>query len=183
GIHDDFFALGGHSLLATRVLSRLPEAFGVSLPVDRFFELPTVAALARALAAEQQGLTALPLVPVARDRDLPLSFAQQRLWFLDQVAPRSAVYNIPAAFRLGGRLRPAVLARSLGEIMRRHEALRTRLVEVGGEPRQVIAPPQPFSLPVVDLTALGAGRHEAETLRLAHEEARRPFRLADGRLL
>ncbi|MCP4656225.1 MAG: amino acid adenylation domain-containing protein, partial [bacterium] len=195
GVHDDFFALGGHSLLATRVLSRLREAFGVSLPIDRFFELPTVAALARALAAErrvQQGLTAPPLVPVARDRELPLSFAQQRLWFLHQVKPESPVYNLPVAFRLRGALHRAALERSLTEIVRRHEILRTRLVAVAGELRQLIDPLRPVPpegdkwgvpLPVADLATLSPGARELELRRRLAAEVRRPFRLAAGPVL
>ncbi|MCP4656799.1 MAG: amino acid adenylation domain-containing protein, partial [bacterium] len=186
GAHDNFFALGGHSLLATQVVSRVPAAFGVELPVHRFFEVPTVAALAgriQEIRRQQQGVAPPPLEPVSRDGELPLSFAQQRLWFLHQMAPQSPVYNIPAAFRLRGPLRPTVLERGLNEIVRRHEALRTRLVEVGGEPRQLISEHRPFPLPVVDLTALEEAVREGELLRLAGEEARRPFDLAEGRLV
>src|SRR6185436_4005963 len=134
GVDDDFFALGGHSLLATRVLSRVQNALGVVVPLRALFEGPTVAELAaRVDALRQGGARALPpVVPVDRDRPLPLSFAQERLWFLDRLAGGSAQYNLPAALRLIGALDAAALERALGEIVRRHESLRTVFREVDG---------------------------------------------------
>jgi amino acid adenylation domain-containing protein/FkbM family methyltransferase len=183
---DDFFARGGHSLLATRVVSRLRAAFGVDLPLRALFEEPTVARLAAAVEAlHRQSLgeaASLPLVRVTRSENLPLSFSQQRLWFLDQLQPGSAAYNIPAALRLTGRLDPSALAGVFTEIVRRHETLRTTFPSLDGEPVQRIAAPAPLPLPVLDLSGLPEDRAQAEAVRLAEAEAQRPFDLAAGPL-
>ncbi|HEX5760247.1 MAG TPA: amino acid adenylation domain-containing protein [Thermoanaerobaculia bacterium] len=186
GARDDFFALGGHSLLATQVISRVRDALGVELPLRKLFETPTVEGLARAVAAARRaavGPDAPPIAPAPHDRPLPLSFAQQRLWFLDQLDPGNPAYNVPAAVRLAGALDVPALARSLGEVVRRHEALRTSFAAPGGEPLQVIAPWRPVAMPLADLTALPREAAERECVRLAAAEARRPFDLARAPLL
>src|SRR5688572_19435369 len=126
GIDDEFFGLGGHSLLATRAVSRVRELFGVELPLRALFEGPTVAEMAgRVEEMRRAGLPVLPpVVPVERTGALPLSFAQERLWFLDRFDPGTS-WNLPFALRLRGALDVDALERSLGEIVRRHEALRT----------------------------------------------------------
>ncbi|MBV9109626.1 MAG: amino acid adenylation domain-containing protein, partial [Gemmatimonadetes bacterium] len=184
GVEDSFFDLGGHSLLATRAVSRVRELFGVELPLRALFEAPTVAALAgRVEEMRRAELPVLPpVVPVERAGALPLSFAQERLWFIDRLEPGSAVYNLPAARRLGGALDVAALERALGEIVRRHEALRTVFPEVEGSPVQVVAPFGGFTLPVEDLSGLGEADREAEVRRRAREEARRAFDLSTGPL-
>ena len=178
GVHDGFFALGGHSLLAARVVSRVREVFRVELPLRVLFEGPTVAELAgRVEESRRAGAPALPpVVPVDRARPLPLSFAQERLWFLDRLEPGSAVYNVPRALRLGGALDAAALERALGEIVRRHEALRTVFRETDAGPVQVVAPFAGFALPVEELAGLDQGE------RRAAEEAARPFDLSAGPL-
>jgi amino acid adenylation domain-containing protein len=185
GAHDDFFALGGHSLLALQVAGRLREAFGVEVPLRRLFEAPTLAALAReveaALLAGAGSRPAPPLVRVPRDREIPLSFFQESLWLVHQLDPASPAYNIPTAVRVSGRLDPAALERTLREIVRRHEALRTTFP--GGRPVQAIHPPRPVLLPRIDLGGLPPGLQETEVRRLAREEALRPFDLARGPLL
>ncbi|HYH80747.1 MAG TPA: condensation domain-containing protein, partial [Longimicrobium sp.] len=123
-----------------------------------------------------------PIEPAAREGRLPLSFAQERLWFIDRLEPGSAVYNIPVAWRLGGALDQGALERALGEIVRRHEALRTVFAEVDGSPVQVIAPFGAFTLPVEDLSGLGEADREAALRRRAGEEARRAFDLSAGPL-
>jgi amino acid adenylation domain-containing protein len=185
GVTEDFFDLGGHSLLATRVASRVRAAFGVELPLSALFEAPTVAALAARIEAAlraEPGAPAPPLVPVPRDRALPLSFAQERLWFLDQLEPESPFYNIAGVVRLVGDLDVPVLARSLAEVVARHEALRTTFAVEGGEPAQRIAPAV-VRLPGVDLAALPEAVREREALRLAAALAARPFDLGRGPLL
>ncbi len=187
GIHDDFFEMGGHSLLATRLASRLREAFQVEVPVRTFFEAPTVARLSRHVAALiEDGSYALapPIVPVPRDGSpLPLSFAQQRLWFIDRLDPGGSAYNIPLALRLRGPLDAAVLGRTIAEVVRRHEALRTVFGEVDGEPVQVVHPAGPSRLGLTDLSHLPPGAREPAALRLFQEDARRSFDLCRGPLL
>ena len=188
GVESNFFDLGGHSLLATRVVSRLRSQFAIDLPLKRLFQRPTVAGLAAFVDAElQQGsdrktASVPPVEPRDRRADLalPLSYSQERLWFLQQLEPESPAYNMPAALRLRGELRCEVLARRLGEVVRRHEALRTRLLSVDGVGRQRIDPPPAggrLALPLLDLTRLGAGA-ESTLARLARIEAQRPFDLA-----
>ncbi|HEU4559433.1 MAG TPA: amino acid adenylation domain-containing protein, partial [Longimicrobium sp.] len=184
GVEESFFELGGHSLLATRVVSRVREVFGVELPLRALFEGPTVAELAvRVEEMRRVELPVLPpVVPVERTGALPLSFAQERLWFLDRLEPGSATYNIPAALRLTGALDERALERALGEIVRRHEALRTVFPEADGSPVQVIAPFGGFALPVKDLSDLSETDREAAVRRRAREEAARPFDLSAGPL-
>ena len=185
-VYDNFFELGGHSLLATQIISRVRDAFQVELPLRRLFETPTVAGLAEGIEVAmraKRGLPAPPMLPLPRDRELPLSFAQERLWFLDQLEPDSPAYNIPAAVRIRGSLNVTALEQSVNDIVRRHKALRTTFATVDGEPVQVIAPAKPLSLVSLDLRALPEDEREAEALRLATEEAQRPFDLAQGPLL
>ena len=186
GVHDNFFALGGHSLLATQVVSRVREILRVELPLSRFFEAPVVAELAAAVEPEMRAgraASAPPLSPVPRDGALPLSFAQQRLWFIDQLEPGNPVYNMPGAVRLEGRLDKLALERALNEVVRRHEALRTTFVSGEGRPAQVVAPSLSLPLPVVDLTRFSAAEGEAEAQHLATAEVQLPFDLAAGPLL
>ncbi len=185
-IHDNFFELGGHSLLATQIISRLRDVFQVELPLRSLFEAPTVAGLAEKVERARQvalGLSVPPIRRVLREGKLPLSFAQQRLWFLDQLEPGSPLYNIPEAVRLTGLLDVAALERSLNEIVRRHESLRTFFVTADGQPAQIILPALTLKLPVVDLSGAPESEREAEAFRLATEEAQCPFDLAHGPLL
>ncbi|HYH81776.1 MAG TPA: amino acid adenylation domain-containing protein, partial [Longimicrobium sp.] len=182
GVEDNFFGLGGHSLVATRMVSRVRQAFGVEVPLRAVFEAQTVRALAgRVEALRGTGEEAPPILPVERSGELPLSFAQQRLWFIDRLEPGSAAYNLPVALRLGGGLDAAGLRWALTEVVRRHEVLRTTFgTGADGEPVQVIHPPAPVAVPVVDLSALEAGERAVEVERLANQEAARPFDLARG---
>ena len=142
-IKSNFFEIGGHSLLATQLVSRVREIFKVEMPLRRIFEYPTIEELARCVEQEQRsrsGVDAPPLRRVSREQPLPLSFAQQRLWFLDQLTPDSAFYNIPEAVRLSGRLNLEALERSLAEVIRRHESLRTSFSLLDEQPVQLISP-------------------------------------------
>ncbi|HSF43384.1 MAG TPA: amino acid adenylation domain-containing protein, partial [Thermoanaerobaculia bacterium] len=187
GLEDDFFALGGHSLVATRLMSRLRQDLGVEMPLRTLFESPTLGGLAReaeeCLRRTARACAAPPLERGARPERLPLSFAQQRLWFLDRLEPESPAYNIPLALRVDGPLDRAALTGSLAEVVRRHEVLRTVFREVDGEPVQVIEPARPSSLPLADLSGLPEAARYPEALRLARAEARRPFDLESGPVL
>ncbi|HEV2734482.1 MAG TPA: condensation domain-containing protein, partial [Longimicrobiaceae bacterium] len=185
GVDAGFFDLGGHSLLATQVVSRARQALGLEVPLRMLFEAPTPAALAGRI--EELRSTGTPVAPpvgrVPREgsEGLPLSFAQQRLWMVDRLQPGSPVYNMPAALRMRGTLDVEALAGSIRELARRHEALRTTFVERGDAVVQVVHPPAPVALPLVDLRGVRDPAHLAE--RLAGEEALRPFDLARGPLL
>jgi amino acid adenylation domain-containing protein/FkbH-like protein len=186
GRNDQFFDLGGHSLLATRVVSRIRQAFDVDLPLRTLFEAPVLAALTervQLLARERHGLSSPPLERAARDRRLPLSFAQQRLWFLDQLEANKSIYNVPHVVRIGAVVDATVLERALNEIVRRHEVLRTTFQLIDGEPAQVIAPQLTLSLSVTDLTTLPPSEREQQARQLSMEEIRRPFDLMNGPLL
>ncbi|MFJ6574310.1 amino acid adenylation domain-containing protein, partial [Streptomyces sp. NPDC091292] len=182
GVTDNFFELGGHSLLATQVVSRIRDVFGTDIPVAAMFDHPTVAGLAEALAAATPGTTAPEWTLASRDDALPLSFAQQRLWFLDQLEPGSVEYNLPMYLPWDGDLDVAMLGEALTAVVTRHEVLRTRLVaDADGVAHQVIDPPTEFPLSVVDVSGSAEPVREAE--RLAFQDAMAPFRLADGPLV
>lgn len=186
GVDDNFFEQGGHSLLATQLISRLRNAFHIELPLRQIFECPTVVALAVSIEAMKQsreGLQAPPIVPVPRQQNLPLSFAQERLWFLEQLEPNNTTYNNPSAVRLTGFLNIRALEQSLNEIVQRHEVLRTTFTTVNGQPVQVITPTLTLKLPVVNLQELPETEREIEVLRLAVQEADQPFDLAKDILL
>ena len=185
GVHDNFFELGGHSLLATQVISRIRGALQVEMPLRTFFETPTVAGFAERIektVRQEPGQAITQIVPVARAQEIPLSFAQQRLWFLDQLEPGNAVYNIPNGMRLAGVLDVSALEQSLQEIVNRHEALRTTVATVDGKPVQVIGATLKLTLAVVDLSDTAAAEREAQARRFAEEEGRRSFDLSRGPL-
>ncbi|MFL6286654.1 MAG: amino acid adenylation domain-containing protein, partial [Pyrinomonadaceae bacterium] len=186
GVEDNFFELGGHSLLATQLVSRVSDVFGVEMEMRRLFELPTVAALASIIERslqEERGLQPTPVVPVPRDEKLPLSFAQQRLWFIDQLTAGSPFYNIPLPIRMNGQLNVTALEKALTEIVRRHEALRTTFPTVDGEPVQVISPAAPLTIDNIDLTQMAEAEREAEVVRRVALEGQKPFDLSRGPLL
>ncbi|MBZ4423360.1 non-ribosomal peptide synthetase, partial [Myxococcus sp. RHSTA-1-4] len=187
GTKDNFFELGGHSLLATQAISRLRSAFGIELPLRELFEAPTVMALADKVDQAVRAGRALVAPPLRARADrqsaLPLSFAQQRLWFLDRLEPGSAFYNVPAVVRAEGALDVGVLRRSFEELVRRHESLRTTFGSQGGRPVQLIAAEPPLAFQVRDLSATPEGDRETEALRWVEQESHQPFDLAEGPLL
>ena len=185
GIYDDFFALGGHSLVATQVVTRLREAFGTEFPLRALFEAPRLDALSAAVdEARRQGLglAVPPLTAQPRPAQLPLSYAQERLWLLEQIESLGAAYNVPAAVRLTGALDDAALEFAFGEIVRRHEALRTRFAITGDNAEQVIDPPGGFRLERLDLSTHEMSGREDELSRVIRACAERPFDLARGEL-
>ncbi len=186
GIHDNFFELGGHSVLATQVVARVRRTLGVELPLRAMFEAPTVAEFAQRVEAAQRsgGELLAPQIKRSEKRDqLPLSFAQQRLWFLDQLEPGSPSYNMPRVLRMRGKLDVPALHRAINKIVERHATLRTSFALDGSEPVQVIANQLELPLPVTDLTYLSEPQREAQARTLAEEEAQCPFDLSSGPLL
>ena len=185
GVSDNFIELGGHSVLATQIISRVRDLFLVEMTLRAVFEHPTVAALAQQIenvrSAQTQDATSLRRA--TRDASSPLSFAQQRLWFLDQLVPHTPVYNMLTGVRLPCALDVAALEKSLNEIVRRHETLRTTIAVVGGQPHQIIAPELKLTLPLVDLRELSKTEREGEALRQAKQEAESLFDLARGPLV
>ena len=186
GVYDNFFDLGGHSLLATRVVARLRNNLSVDLPLRKLFQLPTVAGLAEHidfLLRNQGGISVPPIVPVPRGRALPLSFSQRRLWFLQKLDPNLSAYNIPATFRIEGDLYISALEKALSEIVNRHEVLRTRIIEIDGEPFQEIVSPLTITLAVKDLSHLPKEQAEAEVQRLSIDDGRQPYNLQEAPLM
>ncbi|MEH2311073.1 MAG: amino acid adenylation domain-containing protein [Nostoc sp.] len=180
GIHDNFFELGGHSLIATQLVSRIRNIFKVELPLRELFARATVAELAQSIEQLQQQnlqLSAPSILPRTKNTDLPLSYAQQRLWFLDQFEPNSPSYNIPVALRLVGTLNVAALQQSLQEIIHRHEALRTNFVAVNGKPSQIIQTQTNWTVSVVECEYLPLSEQEIVTQQLAQQQAIQPFDL------
>ncbi|MEV7773854.1 amino acid adenylation domain-containing protein [Kitasatospora sp. NPDC086791] len=196
GAEDNFFELGGHSLLATRVISQLRREFGDALGVQSVFAAPTVAGLAELVTAAGAAGTSgasgpdtdpapglPPIRPVPRNGPLRASFAQERLWLLDQLAPDSAEYVVLRMLRLTGELDPDALERALAELVARHEVLRTRFEAEDGVPVQVIERSAAPALPLTDLSGLPAERAEAEVSALVAAESARPFDLGTAPLL
>ncbi|WP_370254167.1 amino acid adenylation domain-containing protein [Streptomyces sp. V4I8] len=181
-VDDDFFELGGHSLLMIPLLARVNEALGTSLSMGALMSSPNP----RALAA-QATATAEDAGPVPRRREpgsdepVPLSFAQQRLWFMDQLEPDSSLYNVPLLLRLHGDLDRTALERALGLLVRRHEVLRTSYPATRGRPRQHIAPAGDMELPCTDLA--GHPDATAEAARVVRQDAIEPFDLESGPVL
>jgi hypothetical protein len=186
GVEENFFALGGHSLLATQVMARVGTVFGVELPLRVLFERPTVAGVAEAV--RQAGAGGRKRLPGLEKRkhggELRLSYAQQRMWFLQQLEPESAAYNMTFAVRLRGELKREVVERSLNELVKRHEVLRTSFGVKDGEAVQRIAAEAEVKVALDDLRGLAEGEErERELARVVKAEAGLPFRLEESPLL
>jgi amino acid adenylation domain-containing protein len=184
GLHDNFFDLGGHSLLAVRVASQIRDVFGVDLAPRAFFANPTIGDLAKAVG-EAQGCAGTVHRIERRNPSAPapLSFAQERIWFLDRLAPGSPAYNIVDVIRLEGAYNAEALKQAVRELVRRHEILRTAFVITDGQPMQVILPMIELALPELDLTAFAEPEREAEWTRVVRENGRKSFDLAEPPLL
>ena len=178
GIHDNFFELGGHSLLATQLVSRIRQVFQVDIPLRAIFEHPTVEGVAQRIQEQrrqQVGLDIAPIEPVPRTDKMPLSYSQQRLWFLQQLNPDSAAYNIPVAIRIRGEVDLTLLRQSVQAVVERHEILRTEIKTDNGIPYQTIRKTIPVEIPEVDLSGIPREQQQQEIERLIREEASRPF--------
>jgi len=195
GIHDNFFDLGGHSLAAIQLIPRLRKTLGVEITPEILFNNPTVAELEKAVetfklqkkAAHETEVMASsghpdipPLEPQPRPERLPLSYAQQRLWFIDQLQGASTEYNVPNAFHLRGKLDQEALAQALSTIVQRHECLRTHFPKIDGEPVQAISPIQPVDLPTKDLSGFDEAERQHKLDELLRREWNEPFDLASG---
>jgi len=185
GINSSFFDLGGHSLMATQVISRIRDTFDIEIPLRILFEAPTIALLVQQIEIFRQKDEGIPVPPfevISREEELPLSFAQQRLWFLDQLEPGSASYNIPVAMKINGNLNIAAFEESIGEVISRHETLRTTFSSTGGKPVQIISEKSDFRLRIIDLRPLSVNDRENEAKKLAIKDAQEPFDLVTGPL-
>ena len=181
GVFDNFFDLGGHSLLAARIAARLRAKLQVDLALRKLFELPTVAGLARHvedLRRERSGVSMVPIVAAPDRRWAPLSFAQRRLWFLHKLDGNLSAYNMPSAYRIKGPLKILILEKALSGIIERHAALRSAIVESGGEPAQEIRSAARLAVPVIDLSGLPKKRTERDIAQCATEDAEQPFDLS-----
>ena len=183
GVQDNFFELGGHSLLATQLIARVRDLMHTEVPLRTLFEFPTVAELCEHLVTAQGEIEVQSIQCVSRDIDLPLSFPQERIWFLEQLQPGTATYIMATAIRLVGRLDVAALERSFNELVHRHEALRTIFPQVGARPVQRIVAAMPMHISRVELQHLLEHEREAEVERLVTEASQHPFDLAHGPLL
>jgi amino acid adenylation domain-containing protein len=180
GIHDDFFELGGHSLLATRMVSRIRDAFQVDLPLRHIFDHSTVAQLADIIENFDHAggdLSTLCITSVSRKGPLPLSFPQERVWFLQQLFPNSLAYNFQSTLKLTGTLKVAALEQSLTEIISRHEIFRTTFPAVDGKPIQIIHEPWSVKLEIIDLETLPQKERQGEAEHRIGELLQLPFDL------
>lgn len=181
GIHEDFFEQGGHSLLATQVMSRLRQVFQRDFPLRLIFEAPTIASLASRIQSaitESRTIRAVPSIErLVEQGSFPLSFAQERMWFLQQLSPETTAYNIPACSRLRGTLDRAALKRALTALVARHESLRTTFIAVDGVPRQIIHQPAEVALDEVPLDGVPPAERETHALLWLVERARQVYRL------
>ena len=196
GIKDNFFDLGGNSLVAIQLIARLRTAFGFDVVPEVFFDNPTIESFAAAIAAKipaegsaqgegtqpSEGATIPPLVPQSRPALLPLSYAQQRLWFIDQLQDSSTEYNVPNAFHLWGDVDVPALERALSTIVERHEVLRTHFIQIEGDPVQVIETARPVDLAVEDFSALDEASRREQMTAAIQREWNEPFDLASGPL-
>jgi amino acid adenylation domain-containing protein/thioester reductase-like protein len=190
GVRDNFLDLGGHSLLATQIVSRIGDTWGLDLPLRFFFESPTIRDIANYIDGSSEAFsqrseaTSGPNIPtVSRDQSLPLSFAQERLWFLDRLIPGHPFYNVTEVVRLQGELDRNALKASLAEIVKRHESLRTTFDDLEGQPIQVVGSADFWHFSVVDVRELSESERETAARDRAIKQAQQSFDLNRGPLM
>ncbi len=179
GLNDNFFNLGGHSILATQAVSRIREAFGVEVSLKDFFEMKNLGELARFIEDHSQSISKEiqnPVEKIKRDGVLPLSFSQQRLWFLNQFAPEGSSYNIPAILELEGELNPDALNYAVNKMIERHEVLRSSFHSVNGKPQVKIDDKFEYKIEILDLS--NDDNKEEKTKEILNEIIRMPFDLS-----
>ena len=183
GLDENFFEKGGHSLLATQVMSRVREVMGVEVGLREMFERPTVRGLSEAIEKQRaagRGREVPAMKRREREAELELSYAQQRLWFINELEPESAAYNIAYAVRMQGEVNEAALEQCMNEIVRRHEVLRTRFVSRAGKAHQLIDEPRWMRLPMWDLSGLSQSQRELQARQIVAQQRHRPFDLERG---
>ncbi|MFE2289625.1 amino acid adenylation domain-containing protein [Streptomyces sp. NPDC059452] len=183
GVHDNFFELGGNSILSIQIISRVRKTFGIELSARAIFDRPTIAGLAERVTEGRASRSTGRILPADRDRELPLSFAQSRMWFLDTFESGNAAYNAGGVLRLSGPLDISALSTALSALVRRHEVLRTGFTTVSGTAVQVVGEPYEVAVPVVGLTERDPAAREAELRAVLGAEIAVPFDLTSGPLL
>jgi len=183
GVEDDFFQLGGDSILASQCIARIREEFQVDLSLRKIFEQPLLKALSKEVINQKQEILSLKIKKGSRDGDIPLSFAQERLWFLQKLDKNSLAYFVPRAIRIFGKLEVRLLEWTFTELIRRHEILRTVFPTREGRPVQYILEPYPFKIPRIDFTGLDEKTQPGEVSLWISQEGQRPFDLEKGPLL
>ncbi len=184
GRRDNFFELGGHSLLATQAISRMRNIFKMELPLRRLFESPTLEEFCRGILIGETRIESEELKPLERLGEFPLSFAQERLWFLDRLVPDSPFYNISRSLVLKGELKADILEKTLQALVNRHETLRTSFaLDAKGNPLQIIEPELKLEIPIIDLTGFSGSQQYDEVKKLAKENEKKIFDLTKAPLI
>ncbi|NET71698.1 MAG: amino acid adenylation domain-containing protein, partial [Sphaerospermopsis sp. SIO1G2] len=184
GINDNFFELGGHSLLATQLVSRISTNFQIEIPLKNIFTAPTVEQLAKIIETTQQTKTPqTPIKPRTENQKIPLSYPQQRLWFIDKLEPNSASYNLPAALKIQGKLSIEALENSFQTIIKRHQTLRTNFQEIAGKPQQIIQQQIDWKLSIKNLENLEHQEQEKQIAAIIKNQTNKPFNLEKDNLI
>ncbi|MDQ1351123.1 MAG: hypothetical protein QG657_1425, partial [Acidobacteriota bacterium] len=181
GINSDFFQLGGDSILVNQCIGRIREELHVEIPLRKFFEQPFIKAIAEVIAKQDRQVSSIKLLE--RVGEIPLSFAQERLWFLQELDADNVAYFVPRVIRMRGKLEVSLIERTFTEIIRRHEILRTIFPSIDGQPVQRIQPPFQFKIPVLDWSMLAAEEQEKEISHFLSKEGQRPFDFEKGPML